>query len=170
MKEPCKDITLHRRGMCACGTGFLLFIAQKKTPPCPPELAVPTGACPSSRALLPLWLCPLLPSQPVCCPCCRFCDHPRYLLLSFPGPWKQRDSLPEGWHLERLLSSLQGNAGPVRPAHAAQQPPEAAVLRRLRHRSVSISSEGDEEEDGIEWEEGRSLQSFKSPSPMDLFA
>lgn len=120
------------------------------------------------------------------CPCCCFCDHPRYLLLSFPGPWKQCDSLPEGWHLERLLSSLQGNAGPVRTAHAAQQPPEAAVCRWLRHRFVSISpghlpwgdaaqmgvgsnGTGDEEEDGNERGEGRSLQSLKSPSPVDLF-
>lgn len=72
------------------------------------------------------------------CPWCCLCDHPCYL-LSFPGPGKQCDSLPEGWHLERLLSSLQGNAGPVRTAHAAQQPPEAAVRRRLRHRFVSIN-------------------------------
>lgn len=121
------------------------------------------------------------------CPHCWFCDYSRCLLLSFPGPWKQRDSLPEGWHLERLLSSLQGNAGPVCAAHTAQQPPEAAVRRRLRHRFVSInpgclprgdaaqagvgsSGTGDKEEIGNEREERTSLQSLKSPSSVDLFA
>lgn len=89
----------------------------------------------------PAELCSLLRSGPLSLLSLSlrlFCDHLRYL-LPFPGPWKQRDSLPEGWHLERLLSSLQGDAGPVRAAHAAQQPPEAAVRRRLRHRFVSIA-------------------------------
>lgn len=67
-----------------------------------------------------------------------------------PGPWKQCDSLPEGWHLEWLLSSLQGDAGPVHTAHTAQQPPEAAVRRRLWHRFVSSGSRG--MQCGREWE------------------
>lgn len=125
LQGPCEDITLHRRGMFVC--------FWKKSPSCPPGLAVPTGGSPSSdRTLLPL-----LTSQPVLAAVFFFCDH-RHCLLSFPGPWKQCDSLPEGWDLERLLSSLQGDAGPVRTAHAAQQPPEAAVHRRLRNRFVSI--------------------------------
>lgn len=93
-----------------------------------------------------------LPASPLspcaCCPSCCFCDRPCYLLVSFPGPWKQCDSLPEGWHLERLLSSLQGDAGPVCSAHAAQQPPEAAVLWWIRHRSVGMGKEEEDEREG----------------------
>lgn len=177
LQGPCEDLALHTVCLYARQVSFLFFFGRL--------LLAPRAGSPNWRLLqlrqnfAPTSALPVSPRS--ACPCRCFHDHPRYLLLSFPGPRKQRDSLPEGRHLERLLSSLQGDAGPVRAAHAAQQPPEAAVRRRLRHRFVSIGpgrlpwgdtaqtgagsgGTGDEEEDGNVREEGRSLQSLKSPS------
>lgn len=137
---PCKAIALHRRGVCVLTTNatFHFLYSLEENSFSPPRAGSPKhmGSSSSRRTLSQLSSAHL---SLLSLSLLLFCDHLRYLLLSFPGPWKQRDSLPEGWHLERLLSSLQGDAGPVHAAHTAQQPPEAAVRRRLRHRFVSIA-------------------------------
>lgn len=52
--------------MCAsvCNTAFLLFIIQQRSPSLSPRTGSPTWGSPSSRTLLPAWLCLLLPSHP----------------------------------------------------------------------------------------------------------
>lgn len=179
LQGACKDLELHRRDVCVCvcasTAGFLFFILWKKPLSCPPPRAgspnqglfqLQQNFSPSSA---------LLNSHLSASPC-YFCANPHHLLLSLAGPGEQRDPLPEGWHLERVLPPVQGDAGTVCSAHPAQQPPEAAVHRRLRHRWATPptpvprweQAAGDQEEDGNDREGGRSLQSFKSPS-MELF-
>lgn len=150
---------------------FPFFNLWKNTPSCPtPGLAVPTrGFSSSNRIFLPAQLCSLPISQPLLA---NF--FVSILIISFPGPWQQRDPLQEGWHLERVLPPVQGDAGAVCSAHPAQQPPEAAVCWWLWHRWVSIPNTwphmgAGSRRPGNGREGGKSLQSFNSPS-VNLFA
>lgn len=151
LQGACEDLEWHRRDVCVCvceqcrfpflySLGENSFLPRQGWQPQPGAFPAPAELCSqlSSTHFLPLSLSWLF-------------LNPHYLLLSFPGPWEQRDPLPEGRHLERVLPPVQGDAGAVCSAHPAQQPPEAAVRRRLRHRWVStperLSPDGSRQQD-----------------------
>lgn len=91
-----------------------------------------------SGALLGLWgdeeLLPLLFRGVLLCGGWRSLSVVLTVLLWCSGTREQHHPLPEGWHLERLLPPVPGDARPVLGPGPAQQQPQVAVPGRLRHR------------------------------------